>query len=590
MKTLVTPAIHHRHSLRSNRAGWLAAFALISSLTVMQSRAQDGTIRFQSAQVTVSEGVGIAFIGLERTTAEAGPEVTIQTVANTALAGVDFHPVLTTYTFAAGETAVSIIVQIFDNAQFQSDRQFKLTLSGPVNLTIGSPAEVTVTIADNDEPTAPGWGAAGTNTAQGVYTLVTNRTGGLVAGGLFRTYNGELKNHLVRLQPGGELDASFNPGSGPDGRVWALAAQNDDGILLAGDFQNFNGTARPHLARVLDNGSLDPAFTPGTGADGRITSVEVLADDRILIAGGFSTFNQVPRSDVALLLANGTPDNSFNAVTPPSFFGYVARRHDNGILVGGTVGGEGANVTNSLMRFDLTGGRDTSFQVSVGDIFLNLVSDIVVAPDNQLVICGNFRGINGNPTGSTTVARLNANGSLDPSFNVGLGANDWVLHLVRLTDGKFLIAGFFTSFDGVPRAGIARLNANGSLDLDFAPESGANDAVYAVLPQGNGNIYLGGAFSQYDQYDRFCLAEVNGDGTLKLSPPRFLASARVDPAAVQFTFAVEPGRDFRVLTSATLTDWSPMATNRTARRSSELTLPASAPAAFFQLEQPFPMP
>jgi len=590
MKTLVTRSIHHRHSLRSNSAGRLAAFTVISLLAVMQSQAQDGVIRFQSAQVTVSEGVGIAFIGLERTTAEAGPAVTIQTVADTALAGVDFHPVQTTYTFATGETAVSLIVQIFDNAQFQSDRQFKITLSDPVNLTIGSPAEVTVTIADNDEPLAPGWGAAGTNTAQGVYTLVTNSTGGLVAGGLFRTYNGELKNHLVRLQSGGELDASFNPGTGPDGRVWALAAQTDDRILLAGDFQNFNSTTSPHLARVLDNGSLDPAFTPGTGADGRITSIEVLADDRILIAGGFSTFNGAGRSDVAVLLANGTPDNSFNAVTPPSFFGYVARRHDNGILVGGTVGGTGANVTNSLMRFDLAGVRDTSFQVSVGDIFLNLVSDIVVAPDNKIVICGNFRGINGQPTGSATVARLNANGTLDNSFNVGLGANDWVLHLVRLTDGKFLIAGFFTSFDGVPRAGIARLNANGSLDPGFAPEAGANDAVYAVLPRANGDIYLGGAFSQYDQYDRFGLAEVNGDGTLKLSPPSFLASARVAPASVQFTFAVEPGRDFRVLTSSTLTDWSPMATNRTARRSFQLTLPASSPAEFFQLEQPFPTP
>jgi uncharacterized delta-60 repeat protein len=590
MKPLVPRSVHLPHSLRSNVAGWLAAFTVISLLAVMQSQAQDGLIRFQSAQVTVSEGVGIAFIGLERTTAEAGPEVTIQTVADTALAGVDYHPVQTTYTFTAGETAVSLIVQIFDNAQFQSDRQFKITLSNPVNLTIGSPAEVTVTIADNDEPTKPGWGAAGTNTAQGVYTLATNSTGGLIAGGLFRTYNGELKNHLVRLQPGGELDASFNPGTGPDGRVWALAVQSDDRLLVAGDFQNFHGTPSPHLARVLDNGSLDPAFTPGTGADGRITSIEVLTDDRILIAGGFNTFNGASRSDVALLLANGTLDNSFNAVTPPSFFGYVARRHADGILVGGTVGGTGANVTNSLMRFDLTGVRDTSFQVSVGDIFLNLVSDIVVAPDNKIVICGNFRGLNGNPTGSTTVARLNANGTPDNSFNVGLGANDWVLHLVRLTDGKFLIAGFFTSFDGVPRAGIARLNANGSLDLDFALESGANDAVYAVLPQGNGDIYLGGAFSRYDQYDRFRLAEVKGDGTLKLAPPSFLASARVAPASVQLTFAVEPGRDFRVLSSSTLTDWSPTVTNRTARRSFQLTVPASSPAEFFQIEQPFPTP
>ena len=577
--------------LGSHCRGWLASFAVLGCLVANQAPA--GVVRFKQVSQTFSEGVGIAFIGLERTTAEGGPAVTIQTVAQSATAGVDFHPVVTTYNFRADETDVSLVVQIFDNPQFQADRQFKVTLSNPVNLTIGSPAEIAVTIADNDELTLAGLGAAGTNTSQGAYALATNSTGALVVGGLFRTFNGALRNHLVRLQPNGALDPVF-AGAGADARIWALTTLGDDRTLIAGDFQNFDGAARSRIARVQVDGANDASFTPGTGADARINSLHVLADQRILIAGPFGNYNGTPRSDVAILSSNGALDPSFNATTPSSFFGYVARPHTNGILVGilvgGTVAGPGADVTNALMRFDAAGSRDATFQVSVGDVFQNLVSDIVVQPNNKIVLCGNFLGINGQQTGSATVARLNANGSLDTTFNVGSGANEWVFRIARLTDGKFLITGFFTSFNGVPRAGIARLNENGSLDLNFAPESGANDAVYHALPLADGGILVGGAFSQFDGYDRFCLAELNRDGTPKLAPVKILESSLALGPALKLNLAVEPGRDFRLLSSATLGAWSPVVTNRTARRSYEMTLPASFPKEFFQVGQGFASP
>ena len=41
-------------------------------------------------------------------------------------------------------------------------------------------------------------------------------------------------------------------------------------------------------------------------------------------------------------------------------------------------------------------------------------------------------------------------------------------------DGKVVIAGRFTHVDGINRHGVARLNADGALDLSFNPGSGAN--------------------------------------------------------------------------------------------------------------------
>jgi hypothetical protein len=256
--------------------------------------------------------------------------------------------------------------------------------------------------------------------------------------------------------------------------------------------------------------------------------------------------------------------------------------------VGGFVAGPGANVQNALMRFDSAGVRDATFQVSVGDIFFNQVFDIVVQPDLKIVIGGSFLGVNGAP--SSGVARLNANGSRDLDFNVGSGADDTVIRLQRQADGKLIAAGVFRHFNGVPRSGIVRLNTNGSVDLGFDPGAGANDYVYNALPLAAGGTLVAGAFSQFDGYDRFRLAELGADGRLKTRPLRMLDTLLETGPALRLRLAVEPGRSFRLLRSSSLGSLSPVATNRTARGTFELLQPATDPAQFFQVEQAFDAP
>ncbi len=561
---------------------------LAGILLATQLQAQDGIVRFRQGTLTVSEGVGIAVVELERTSTTAGAQVTVQSAAQTAVPGVDFHSIQEIYVFAPNETLVSLAIQIFDNTLMQSDRQFQLTLSNPVNLVPGSPATAQITIADNDDALSPGRGAAGTNLFQGVYAIGTNSSNALIVGGSFRTYNGAQRPQLTRLLPSGELDPAFDAGSGPDGQVWAVVVQPDERVLVGGAFTHIAGLPRSRIARLESTGGIDSTFNPGAGADALVESIELQANGQILIAGPFGSYNGTPRTDVALLNADGSLDNTFNAVTPTSFFGDVARRHGDHILVGGAVAGPGANVQNSLMRFNLAGVRDSSFQVSVGDIFFNQVFDLVVQPDSRIVIAGSFLGVNGVP--SSGVARLNANGTIDPGFSVGSGADDTVIRIKLLEDGRFLVSGVFLRFNGQPRSGIARLNANGSLDLTFNPGAGANDYVYNTLPLADGGALVAGAFSQFDGYDRFRLAELNSNGSLKTQPLRFVETSPAPGANLQLRLAVEPGRDFRLLTSSTLGGWSPVSTNRTARRTFEMPRPAAEPREFFQIEQAFEAP
>ena len=109
----------------------------------------------------------------------------------------------------------------------------------------------------------------------------------------------------------------------------------------------------------------------------------------------------------------------------------------------------------------------------------------VVQPDGKILVGGAFTMLGGGGTGTTArnhIGRLNADGSLDfAGFNPG--ANDRrVRHLAVQPDGKILVGGAFTTLGGggtgtTTRNRIGRLNADGSLDASFNP--GANDDVYA---------------------------------------------------------------------------------------------------------------
>jgi hypothetical protein len=80
-------------------------------------------------------------------------------------------------------------------------------------------------------------------------------------------------------------------------------------------------------------------------------------------------------------------------------------------------------------------------------------------------------------------------------------------------DGKILIGGSFTTIafnavGAVPRVGIARLNADGSLDTAFNPD--ANGSVHAIAVQADGKILVGGTFTTIGGQARNRIARLDG--------------------------------------------------------------------------------
>ena len=107
-----------------------------------------------------------------------------------------------------------------------------------------------------------------------------------------------------------------------------------------------------------------------------------------------------------------------------------------------------------------------------------------------------------------------ADGELDTTFDPGGGADNRVFAITAQTDDKIIIGGDFLNYDGVARTRVARLNSDGSLDTTFNPGTGPSGSVRIVLAQSDGKIIIGGLFTSYNGTSAGRITRVNADGSL----------------------------------------------------------------------------
>jgi uncharacterized delta-60 repeat protein len=196
--------------------------------------------------------------------------------------------------------------------------------------------------------------------------------------------------------------------------------------VVGGDFTEIDGITRNRIARLERDGTLDTSFDPGQGADGEVRSVLIQPDGKILIGGSFRNIGAVERHGIARLNEDGSPDLQFTPRRYEPYEIYALALEPNGkILVGG------------------------SWITPIGYM----------------------------SSARTMVTRLHSDGTPDPSFWLVLptaASDQWrdlpnprCDCLALLPSGKILVGGVFGAVVGVPREGIARLQSDGRLDLEF---------------------------------------------------------------------------------------------------------------------------
>ena len=162
-----------------------------------------------------------------------------------------------------------------------------------------------------------------------------------------------------------------------------------------------------------------------------------------------------------------------------------------------------------------------------------MIHAVVLQPHGRMVIGGSFTEVHG--VARNNLARLRANGSIDPGFGTGSGVDGTVWSVARQAQRQFIIGGEFFQVDGASRTRIARLRHDGSNDPGFDPRAGANNTVYAVAAQTDGKVLLGGFFTQVNGIDRRGIARLNPDGSVDMDfdPGTGIDGSFVSALAVQ---------------------------------------------------------
>lgn len=364
-------------------------------------------------------------------------------------------------------------------------------------------------------------------------TALPGLLGKVVVGGTYNFLHGVATKNLTRLNVDGSIDLAFNPGAGPDAGVSGVAVQADGRVLAVGYFQTVAGLSRSGVARFATDGSLDPTFDPGFGANNPVFAVALQPDGKAVVGGSFTIFNTTLRNLVARLNADGTVDASFDpGVGPNDQVRAVAVQADGKILVAGDFTQFAGQARGRLARLTATGAVDPSFNAGSG--FGGAVSTVVIDAAGKILVGGSFTSFNGAP--AMRMVRLNPDGSLDGTFNLGSGFDDAVQSIAVQADGRVVVGGDFTGVGGFARSRIARLNADGSIDPTINFGLGADSGVAAVLVQFyDGRILAGGSFARFDGVLADRLVRLNGGnnvgaGSFEFEPAGFARLERRDGA------------------------------------------------------------
>ena len=257
----------------------------------------------------------------------------------------------------------------------------------------------------------------------------------------------------------------------------------------------------------------DQNFYTGNGGNNSTGINHLMVDhqDRIIITGSFVTFNDTIVNRITRLKPNGGIDTSFHSGAGFDNFVYTLNEQlDGKILATGAFFSYDNVSTNKIVRLNVDGSLDTSFNIGTGPN--DVIWKSIIQPDGKILISGDFTEFNGIPM--NRIARLNSDGSIDTSFNIGTGANAGAGGMCLQPDGKIILTGQFTMFNNVSKKCIVRLNASGSIDNSFDANNNTYGTLGKVMLRSTGDIIVSGNFTEFDNVPMNGVVLLDANGQL----------------------------------------------------------------------------
>jgi hypothetical protein len=353
------------------------------------------------------------------------------------------------------------------------------------------------------------------------------------------------------------VDPAFSVLNGANNTVNTAYQLSDGRLMFVGAFTDYDTKAllNPinHIALAFNTGSADISFK-SNGSDGPLTSI-LSNGSKLFVSGGFHSFyflggkaTLTNMNNITRLGLDGTPDsilvpvyNSTKKKAVPAFVGnfngsvtkifnfngkitaigsftyYGMSRYDSLMAVKPRVIYDTLHIPQ-VARLDYNGLLDPTFRYNQtkntgfpggnGSVY-----DGFMQADGKLVIVGNFTKFDS--TAISRIVRLNADGTIDQTFNTGSGADKAIYSIsYNAISNKYFITGAFTTYNGQPASGIAMLNVNGSLDNTFASKGFNSEGTPTFAKQlSNGLVIVSGSFVNYNniRHNGFIVLDQTGN-------------------------------------------------------------------------------
>lgn len=268
-----------------------------------------------------------------------------------------------------------------------------------------------------------------------------------------------------------------------------------------------------------------------TGFYSNAQTVTPFLDPSIKFVKTMNTFNKVGESTDGKVWYTTTntknvlnflnTDGSINAFSQDlgGVVNAIVPTTDNKVLIGGNFTTYNSTIVSArLLRLNTDGTRDFTFSASAN---ANEITALLLMPNGKIMVGRN-----------TQISRLNADGSTDTAFAT-VTTNGKINEFCMSASGKIFAVGTFTSVNSITKNRAILINTDGTIDTTFNIGTGFNAEVKGIKRTSTNNLYIIGAFSNYNGATVNRFVKLNETGILNTAFNNTLAGFNDNPITVE---------------------------------------------------------
>ncbi|HEX9928601.1 MAG TPA: FG-GAP-like repeat-containing protein [Pyrinomonadaceae bacterium] len=341
-----------------------------------------------------------------------------------------------------------------------------------------------------------------------VSAIALQSDGKILIGGRFTTVAGSQRSNIARLNPDGTVDVSFDFSLNSVLGISSLAVQSDGKILIGGQFPDGAGSFQAPVIRRNPDGSPDLTFNASSAINsGSGKEIIIQPDNKILVSGAGHS-SSTSWNSIARLNPDGTRDTTFNTLINDS--PDIELQPDGKIFIGGFFTQVNNQPRQRIARLNADGSLDATF---TGAGTNQAVFSVAQESNGRYLIGGQFS--QAQSKARLGLARFTSSGFIDSKFFEGGTQNGNISKIYARPDGKVIVCGKFHTFNNVPRLGIVQLSITNQSPFDF---DGDGRSDISVFRPSNAAWYLNRSTAGFTGVgfglaaDKLTPADYDGDG------------------------------------------------------------------------------